>query len=72
MDKRITTIWEAMYVDEVMAEDEAGTLYSMSLDDWYYHTIDSENPIQQANRLLKLGKWTVFTEERSCEKSTQD
>jgi hypothetical protein len=63
MDKRIVSIWEALYDDDILAEDEAGTIYTMPLDDWYYHVIDSENPIQQANRMLQLGKWKEYTNE---------
>jgi hypothetical protein len=64
MDERIILITDDMYDDCVRALSVSGKTYCMPTDKWYYHMIDYESPLQQANRLLNdTQEWREYVEE---------
>lgn len=64
MVERIIQITDDMYLNEVRALSNVGKTYKMPTEQWYYHMIDYENPLQQANRLFNdTTEWTEYEEE---------
>lgn len=66
MIERIILITDDMYDDHVRALTNIGKTYCMPTEQWYYHVIDYESPIQQANRLFtETSEWSEYEEENS-------
>lgn len=63
MPERIILITDDMNDDHVRALTNTGKTYCMPTEQWYYHNIDYESPLQQANRLFNdTNEWKEYTE----------
>ena len=63
MPERIISITDDMYDNCIRALSNLGKTYSMPCETWYYHMVDYENPLQQANRLLNdTQEWVEYDE----------
>jgi hypothetical protein len=64
MIERIILITDDMHDDHVRALTNIGKTYCMPTEQWYYHNIDYESPLEQANRLLtETTEWSEYEEE---------
>lgn len=63
MVERIIMITDDMHDNCVRALTNTGRTYNMPTELWYYHMVDYENPLQQANRLLQdTSEWELYDE----------